>query len=44
MHLIFLPFNGEVIATQQASSYVVQDQPLWILFPNPEVKRGLGQA
>ncbi|MCU4606877.1 succinylglutamate desuccinylase [Acinetobacter radioresistens] len=32
---------GEVIATQQAGSYVVQDQPLWILFPNPEVKTGL---
>ncbi|HAD69917.1 MAG TPA: succinylglutamate desuccinylase, partial [Acinetobacter radioresistens] len=29
------------IATQQAGSYVVQDQPLWILFPNPEVKTGL---
>lgn len=33
--------KGEVIATQQAGNYVVDNQQVWILFPNPNVKMGL---
>ncbi|OJU97768.1 MAG: succinylglutamate desuccinylase, partial [Acinetobacter sp. 38-8] len=33
--------KGEVIATQQVSNYVANDQQVWILFPNPNVKTGL---
>ena len=33
--------KGEVIATQQADNYVVDNQQVWILFPNPNVKVGL---
>ena len=33
--------KGEVIATQQAGNYVVDNQQVWILFPNPNVKIGL---
>jgi succinylglutamate desuccinylase len=33
--------KDEVIATQQAGNYVVDNQQVWILFPNPNVKMGL---
>ncbi len=33
--------KGEVIATQQVGNYVVDNQQVWILFPNPNVKMGL---
>lgn len=33
--------KGEVIATQQAGNYIVDNQQVWILFPNPNVKMGL---
>lgn len=33
--------KDEVIATQQAGNYVVDNQQVWILFPNPSVKMGL---
>jgi succinylglutamate desuccinylase len=33
--------KGEVIATQQAGNYVVDNQQVWILFPNSNVKIGL---
>ena len=33
--------SGAVIATQQGKPYVVAQQQVWILFPNPQVKKGL---
>ncbi|RZF53603.1 succinylglutamate desuccinylase [Acinetobacter halotolerans] len=33
--------KGELIATQHAGNTVVDDQQVWILFPNPNVKIGL---
>ena len=36
---VFQP--GDVIAVQQGKPYAVAQQPVWILFPNPQVKKGL---
>jgi succinylglutamate desuccinylase len=33
--------QDDVIATQHAGNYVAHDQQVWILFPNPNVKKGL---
>ncbi|MBJ9723135.1 succinylglutamate desuccinylase [Acinetobacter calcoaceticus] len=33
--------KGEIIATQASGNYVVEQDQVWILFPNPNVKIGL---
>jgi succinylglutamate desuccinylase len=33
--------KGEIIATQPSGNYVVEQDQVWILFPNPNVKLGL---
>ncbi len=33
--------KGEIIATQPSGNYVVEQDQVWILFPNPNVKIGL---
>ena len=33
--------KGEIIATQPSGDYVVEQDQVWILFPNPNVKLGL---